>query len=273
MPSCTVATRSSTPLALILPTVVSTHHPLLRNTPWPTWMTRKRLRSLPPQRSVYVACTTTKQPEVSQAEPCAQFEELKKKQKGKKGGKKKADKADATGEKDDATAEAPADGEAQEADVDAPTEEKAADSTPLDAEAAEGSKEEKTEEASEDTAVAEEASADRPTNERKPSQSEQSRQRSASFRQNSGLTSPSLSKSSALPSISAEEEVQDIYRKQASRIDELEKENKTLQEAQSKMQKVEDELEQLRESSGDVAELKSKAALADKRHEEIEKLV
>jgi ElaB/YqjD/DUF883 family membrane-anchored ribosome-binding protein len=53
----------------------------------------------------------------------------------------------------------------------------------------------------------------------------------------------------------------------------LEKDNKARQEAQSKLQKVQDELEQLRESSGDVAELKSKAALADKRQDEIEKLV
>ncbi|CAD0016786.1 unnamed protein product [Aureobasidium pullulans] len=136
--------------------------------------------------------------------------------------------------------------------------------------------EDKTEDKGEDATeeiAADEASAKRPSHERKPSQSEQSRQRSASFRQNSGITSPSLSKSPALPSISAEDEVQDIYRKQASRIEDLEKENKTLQDAQAKLQKVEDELEQMRESSGDVAELKSKAALADKRHDEIEKLV
>lgn len=233
------------------------------------WTTKKRPRSLLQQRSVYVACTTPRHLGVSRAKSLAQFEELKKKQKGKKGGKKKADKADAAEEKDDATTEAPADGEAPEADVDAPTEEKAADDTALDAEAAEDPKEEKPKE----PAVPEETPAERPTSERKPSQSEQSRQRSASFRQNSGLTSPSLSKSPGLPSISAEDEVQDIYRKQASRIEELEKENKTLQDAQSKLQKVEDELEQLRESSGDIAELKSKATLADKRHEEIEKLV
>ncbi|CAD0089017.1 unnamed protein product [Aureobasidium vineae] len=197
------------------------------------------------------------------------FEELKKKQKGKKGGKKKADKADATEEKDDATAQ---DGQAADADVDAPAEGAATDNTPVAADTAEDANAEKTEETLEEATASDETPTERPTHERKPSQSEQSRQRSASFRQNSGLTSPSLSKSPALPSISAEDEVQDIYRKQASRIEELEKENKTLQDAQAKLQKVEDELEQLRESSGDIAELKSKAALADKRHEEIEKL-
>jgi len=200
------------------------------------------------------------------------FEELKKKQKSKKGAKKKADKADTTEEKDDATADGPADGDAAEADTDVPTDDKTtADDTPLVADTTDHATVDKTDEAVEEATV-DETSAERPSHERKPSQSEQSRQRSASFRQNSGLTSPSISKSPALPSISAEDEVQDIYRKQASRIDELEKENKAREEAQSKLQKVQDELEQLRESSGDIAELKSKAALADKRHDEIEKL-
>jgi hypothetical protein len=197
---------------------------------------------------------------------------LKKKQKSKKGGKKKADKTDTTEEKDDATADVPADGDTAEADADAPTDDKTADDTPLVADTTEDATEDSTDQAVEEAAV-DGTSAEQPSLERKPSQSEQSRQRSASFRRNSGLTSPTLSKSPALPSISAEDEVQDIYRKQASRIDELEKENKAREEAQSKLQKVQDELEQLRESSGDVAELKSKAALADKRHDEIEKLV
>jgi hypothetical protein len=196
---------------------------------------------------------------------------LKKKQKSKKGGKKKADKADTTEEKDDVTADAPADGDTAEAD-DGPTDDKTSDDTLPVADTTNDTIQDKTEETSEEAAV-DDASAERPSHERKPSQSEQSRQRSASFRQNSGLTSPSLSKSPALPSISAEDEVQEIYRKQASRIDELEKENKARQDAQTKLQKVQDELEQLRESSGDVAELKSKAALADKRQDEIEKLV
>lgn len=201
-----------------------------------------------------------------------QFEQLKKQQKGKKGGKKKADKGDAVDtkeEKEDAPVEpsAEAETEAPEADSEGQTEAKTEETADKEEEVSE----EKTEEKAD--GKADEASAERPTHTRKPSQSEQSRQRSASFRQNSGLTSPSLSKSPALPSISAEEEVQDIYRKQASRIEELEKENKTLKDAQTKLHKAEDELEQLRESSGDVAELKSKAALADKRHDEIEKLV
>ncbi|KAI5235915.1 hypothetical protein E4T43_08950 [Aureobasidium subglaciale] len=199
------------------------------------------------------------------------FEELKKKQKGKKGGKKKADKTDAMEEKEDTAAETPADNEAPDADTDAPTEDKPIEDTSAVADTAEEASEETGEEKVEDI-TAEEAPSERPSHERKPSQSEQSRQRSASFRQNSGLTSPSLSKSPALPPINAEDEVQDIYRKQASRIEELEKENKAHQDTQFKLQKAEDELEQLRESSGDVAELKTKAALADKRHDEIEKL-
>lgn len=202
----------------------------------------------------------------------SQFEELKKKQKGKKGGKKKADKTDAMEEKEDTAAETPADNEAPDADTDAPTEDKPIEDTSAVADTAEEASEETGEEKVEDI-TAEEAPSERPSHERKPSQSEQSRQRSASFRQNSGLTSPSLSKSPALPPINAEDEVQDIYRKQASRIEELEKENKAHQDTQFKLQKAEDELEQLRESSGDVAELKTKAALADKRHDEIEKLV
>lgn len=84
-------------------------------------------------------------------------------------------------------------------------------------------------------------------------------------------------KSPSLPPISAEDEVQDIYRKQSARIEELEKENKSLKEAQTehetRLQKTEEELEQLRESSADVAELKSKAASADEKAKEIGKLV
>jgi len=102
-------------------------------------------------------------------------------------------------------------------------------------------------------------------------------QRSESFRKaSSGSPSGGL-KSPPLPTISPEGEVQEIYRKQHSRIEELEKENKSLNEARSeleaKLQKTDEELEQLREASGEVAELRSKVASADEKANEVEKLV
>lgn len=80
---------------------------------------------------------------------------------------------------------------------------------------------------------------------RKPSISAQSKLRSASFRQ--GETPTVIS-----PAVE-DGEVQDIYRKQIARIEELEKENRRLvEEARSRetrRQKVEAELEELREKS------------------------
>lgn len=100
--------------------------------------------------------------------------------------------------------------------------------------------------------------------------------RSSSFRQQStaaqspgGVRSPTLEGPGA--------EVQDIYRKQAQRIEELEKENKRLQsessESDSRWRKAEDDLEEMRETNGDVADLKSKADKATTQRDEIEKLV
>lgn len=81
--------------------------------------------------------------------------------------------------------------------------------------------------------------------------SQQSRQRSESFRQGNSAVSP------------ASGDVQDVYRKQAERIEELETENKALKEQQeseaSRLAKAEEELESLREASSDLAELKTKA--------------
>lgn len=88
----------------------------------------------------------------------------------------------------------------------------------------------------------------------------QSKQRSESFRQGSGPMSP-------------QGEVQDLYRKQAARIEELEKESKAFQEQQEegavRLAKAEEELEGLRESSSDLAELKSKAQEADRLRTEL----
>ncbi|RMY19246.1 hypothetical protein D0867_04790 [Hortaea werneckii] len=173
------------------------------------------------------------------------FEQLKKEQqkKGKKGGsKKKEDKAT----KDEAKAEV----EAAEAAV--------GDETGEDKEAPEDDKkpdEDKEENAGETAAKDEEEVSE------KPSESKQSKQRSESFRQgSSGPLSPGA-------------EVQDLYKKQAARIEELEKESKSHKQQQeegaSRLAKAEEELEKLREDSSDVAELKTKSKEAENLKEEL----
>ncbi|RMZ10010.1 hypothetical protein D0862_03400 [Hortaea werneckii] len=173
------------------------------------------------------------------------FEQLKKEQqkKGKKGsGKKKEDKA----AKDEAKAEV----EAAEAAV--------GDEAGEDKEAPEDDKkpeEEKEENAGETAAKDEEEFSE------KPSESKQSKQRSESFRQgSSGPLSPGA-------------EVQDLYKKQAARIEELEKESKSYKQQQeegaSRLAKAEEELEKLREDSSDVAELKTKSKEAETLKEEL----
>jgi hypothetical protein len=119
----------------------------------------------------------------------------------------------------------------------------------------------------------------RPSHGRQPSVSVQSKLRSESFRKASGNqtpTSPTL-KSPTIPPLSSSEGAQEVFKKQASRIDELEKENKKLQaesnEAQGRWRKLEEELQELREASSDSVELKSKAEQADKTAQELEKLV
>ena len=68
-----------------------------------------------------------------------------------------------------------------------------------------------------------------------------------------------------------------IYRKQTARLDELEKENRRLakesQEAEKRWRHAEEELEELREGSGEVAELKSTAQKAEAQIEDYNKLV
>ena len=118
---------------------------------------------------------------------------------------------------------------------------------------------------------------------RQPSLSLQSKMRSSSFRRTSlsqGPLSPTLngSKSPHLPALSPDgDAVSDIYRKQAFRLDELEKENKRLvkevEYAEARWRKTEEELEELREASSQVAELKSRALEADTKSEEVTKLV
>ena len=118
---------------------------------------------------------------------------------------------------------------------------------------------------------------------RQPSLSLQSQLRSSSFRRTSvsqAPTSPPLNggRSPNLPVLSPEgDSLNEIYRKQASRLDELEKENRRLakdaRENEARWKKTEEELEELRESSGEVAELKLRAGKVDAKSEEIEKLV
>jgi len=107
--------------------------------------------------------------------------------------------------------------------------------------------------------------------------------RSSSFRRTSIPSTPlspttNGSKPPNLPALNPDgDAVTEIYRKQAFRLDELERENKKLlkevETAENRWQKTEEELEELRENSGQVAELKSRAEKADAKTEEVNKLV
>ncbi|KAF7586820.1 hypothetical protein BBP40_008260, partial [Aspergillus hancockii] len=121
------------------------------------------------------------------------------------------------------------------------------------------------------------------THARQPSLSIQSKMRSSSFRKGSvsqGSASPSPSqtlKSPSLPPLTADgESVHELYRKQAVRIEELERENrrveKELEEATGRWRKTEEQLEDMREASVDVVELREKLELAEGRAEEVEEL-
>ncbi|KAL2807596.1 hypothetical protein BJX63DRAFT_411851 [Aspergillus granulosus] len=124
---------------------------------------------------------------------------------------------------------------------------------------------------------------------RQPSLSIQSKMRSSSFRQSSvsqggggGATSPTpsatlKSPSLSLPPLSADgESVHEVYRKQAGRIEELERENKRLEkeveEVTGRFKKTEDQLEDLREASVDVAELRERLKVAEGKVEGVEAL-
>ncbi len=107
--------------------------------------------------------------------------------------------------------------------------------------------------------------------------------RSSSFRQNSLSQTPQSGtshnlKSPTLPPLSPTgDTIPDIYRKQATRIDELENENRRLEkdfnEGQLKWQKTEEELEDFREANSEVAQLKDRAEKAEAKALEVEKLV
>ena len=115
---------------------------------------------------------------------------------------------------------------------------------------------------------------------RQPSLSLQSKLRSSSFRKGS-LSQPALSPTSAsskspnLPVLSPEgDAVTEIYRKQAQRIEELERENKRLEkdldDGEARWRKTDEEVEDLREGRGDSVGLRDKATEAEK---EVKRLV
>jgi hypothetical protein len=110
----------------------------------------------------------------------------------------------------------------------------------------------------------------RPSHGRQPSLSVQSKMRSSSFRASGGPLSPGY------PGFSPEGDTgPDIYRKQAIKIEELEKENKRLAkeaaDGEKRWKKAEEELEDLREAEGESAEGKNTAYGA--ASQELEKLV
>ena len=69
----------------------------------------------------------------------------------------------------------------------------------------------------------------------------------------------------------------EIYRKQATRLDELEAENRKLamelKETEGRFRNTEEELEELREANSEIAELKTRAERSDVKSDEIDKLV
>lgn len=118
---------------------------------------------------------------------------------------------------------------------------------------------------------------------RQPSLSLQSQLRSSNFRRTSITqaplsSAPNETKSPNLPLLSPEgDSINEIYRKQTVRLDELEKENKRLakevRDVRLRFEKAEEELEDLRESNAELAELRIRAAKVHAQIEEIDRLV
>ncbi|KAN0083512.1 hypothetical protein V8E54_002600 [Elaphomyces granulatus] len=123
----------------------------------------------------------------------------------------------------------------------------------------------------------------RSPHDREPSLSLQSKMRSSSFRKTSishGATSPppvASLKSPPLPPLNPDgDSVHEVFRKQAARLDELEKDNrrleKELEDANARRRRTEEQLEDLRDTSVEVVELKDKLGKAEEKTAEIEKL-
>jgi DNA repair exonuclease SbcCD ATPase subunit len=117
---------------------------------------------------------------------------------------------------------------------------------------------------------------------RQPSISLQSKMRSSSFRNSSishGAASPPIAAfKSALPPLSPDDDsIHEVFRKQASRLEELERDNKRLEkqleDANARRKKSEEQLEDLREASVEVVELKDRLEKAEQQATEINKLV
>ncbi|KAI9643891.1 hypothetical protein NHQ30_007242 [Ciborinia camelliae] len=193
-------------------------------------------------------------------------EEMKKK-KAKKAGAKKEEKTEAVAEasKSEETPETPA-----EAPTEAPAEAPAEALAPQETKDEEEKKEEKLAEASEHKDEEKVSELNSPSrHERSPSLSVQSKMRSSSFRQASGPLSPDIAFS---PS---GDTAPDIYRKQALRIEDLERENKRLSkevgDGEKRWKKAEEELEDLREADGEST--KGDKSTGTGSSEEVEKLV
>ncbi|KAJ5761175.1 hypothetical protein N7520_008331 [Penicillium odoratum] len=118
---------------------------------------------------------------------------------------------------------------------------------------------------------------------RAPSLSIQSKMRSSSFRKNSvsqGSHSPPVTLKSpppSLPPLTGDgDSVHEVFRKQSTRIEELERDNKRMEnelsDATARWRKTEDQLEDLREASVDGAELKEKLKAAEEKVAGIESL-
>ncbi|WEW58373.1 hypothetical protein PRK78_003841 [Emydomyces testavorans] len=110
----------------------------------------------------------------------------------------------------------------------------------------------------------------------------QSQMRSSSFRKSSisqNALTPSTSgmKSPPLPPLSPDgSTAPELFRKQALRLEELERENKRLEReletADARWKKSEEQLDNLREANSETIELKEKLAAAEKKAEEVDSL-
>ena len=199
-----------------------------------------------------------------------QAEQLKKKSAAKKTAAKKDGDAD-TSKASKKTEEKPE--EKSEEKPEEKTDEKADDE---DAEVAVEGDSEPVKEAEKDDAKDEEetvADLSKTPRQRQHSSSisQQSKMRSSSFRASSGPLSPSHE----FPP--EENTAPDIYRKQAVRIEELEKENKRLakeaSEGERRWKKAEEELEELREAEGDSGSKAKDASSNAGSTEQMDKLV
>lgn len=129
----------------------------------------------------------------------------------------------------------------------------------------------------------EEKPSTKPIHDRQPSISLQSKMRSSSFRRTSvgqRPVSPTTNalKSPTLPPLSPDgDTIPDIYRKQASRLEELVKENKRLekeaQDAEARWRKTEEELEEAREANSEVVELRGRIDKVGEVEAELARLV